>query len=50
MMKLLILPGLWSKGTKCSNDTKKVLIEFAHFNPEDIIGRALKYNLKSDSA
>ena len=37
-------------GTKCSNDTKKVLVEFAHFNPEDIIGRALKYNLKSDAA
>ena len=33
-----------------SNDTKKVLVEFAHFNPEDIIGRALKYNLKSDAA
>ena len=28
----------------------KVLVEFAHFNPEDIIGRALKYNLKSDAA
>ena len=34
----------------CSKETKKVLVECAYFNPEVIIGKAVKYNLKSDAA
>jgi phenylalanyl-tRNA synthetase beta chain len=36
--------------TACTKETKKVLIECAHFNPESIIGKSLKYNLNSDAA
>lgn len=36
--------------TACSNETKKVLVECAYFNPESIIGKSIKYNLKSDAA
>ena len=36
--------------TACSNKTKKVLVECAHFNPESIIGKSVKYNLISDAA
>ena len=36
--------------TACSEKTRKVLIECAYFNPEEIIGKAIKYNLKSDAA
>jgi phenylalanyl-tRNA synthetase beta chain len=38
------------KSSACSNDTRSVLIECAFFNPEDIIGKALKYALTSDAA
>jgi len=34
----------------CDENTKNVLIECAYFKPESIIGRALKYNLKSDAS
>ena len=36
--------------TACSNKTKKVLVECAYFNPESIIGKSIKYNLRSDAA
>ena len=36
--------------TACSNNTKKVLVECAYFNPESIIGKSVKYNLISDAA
>lgn len=36
--------------TSCSNNTKSVLVECAHFNPEIILGKALKYGLNSDAA
>ena len=36
--------------TSCSKDTKKVLVECAYFNPESIIGKAIKHNLNSDAA
>ena len=36
--------------TACSSKTKKVLVECAYFNPEKIIGKTVKYNLKSDAA
>ena len=38
------------KSTACNKSTKKVLIECAYFNPESIIGKALKYNLHSDAS
>ena len=36
--------------TACSKKTKKVLVECAHFNPESIIGKSIKYNLTSDAS
>lgn len=36
--------------TACTANTKKVLVECAYFNPESIIGKAIKYNLVSDAA
>ena len=38
------------KNTSCSTNTKSVIIECAHFNPEEIIGKSVKYNIKSDAA
>ena len=38
------------ESTSCSSNTKKVLVECAYFNPEEIIGKTIKYNLKSDAA
>jgi phenylalanyl-tRNA synthetase beta chain len=39
-----------SKDTACQIDTKSVIIECAHFNPEAIIGKSIKYDIKSDAA
>tara|TARA_B100000989_G_scaffold299042_1_gene292424 strand:+ start:6852 stop:8762 length:1911 start_codon:yes stop_codon:yes gene_type:complete len=36
--------------TSCSSDTKIVLIECAHFNPEEIIGKSQKYDIHSDAS
>jgi len=36
--------------TSCNNKTKNVLIESAYFKPDSIIGKAVKYNLQSDSS
>ena len=36
--------------TSCSSNTKSVIIECAYFNPENIIGKSLKYDIKSDAA
>ncbi len=38
------------ESTGCSISTRKVLVECAYFNPEEIIGKTVKYNLKSDAA
>ncbi len=38
------------ESTACSINTRKVLVECAYFNPEEIIGKTVKYNLKSDAA
>ncbi len=38
------------ESTACSTNTKKVLVECAYFNPEEIIGKTIKYNLKSEAA
>jgi len=37
-------------GTACTEQTKSALIECAYFQPESIIGKALKYNLYSDAS
>ena len=36
--------------SSCSSDTTKVLIEAAHFSPDSIIGKTIKYNINSDAA
>lgn len=38
------------KNTSCTLHTKSVLIECAFFNPEEIIGKSIKYDIKSDAA
>jgi phenylalanyl-tRNA synthetase beta chain len=38
------------KNTSCSTNTKSVIIECAHFNPEEITGKSVKYDIKSDAA
>ena len=38
------------KNTACEKDTRSVIIECAYFNPEVIIGKTIKYNLKSEAA
>ena len=38
------------KSTSCNKDTNNALIECAYFNPESIIGKALKYDLNSDAS
>ena len=49
--EIISLAGVMGgNSTACSTKTKKVLIECAYFNPEDIIGKVVKYNLKSDAA
>ena len=39
-----------SQGTSCSQETKKVLIEFAFFQPDSLMGKSVKYDLNSDAA
>ena len=36
--------------SSCSTKTKSVIVECAHFNPEEIIGKSVKYDIKSDAA
>ena len=36
--------------TCCSDNTNSVLVECAYFNPEKIIGKSLKYDIRSDAA
>ena len=36
--------------TACSPNTTKVLVECAYFQPEEILGKARKYNLSSEAA
>ena len=37
-------------GTCCDKNTKTVIVECAHFNPEAIIGKSVKYDISSDAA
>jgi phenylalanyl-tRNA synthetase beta chain len=39
-----------SKSTACSDKTDTVLVECAYFNPEDVIGKSVTYDIKSDAA
>ena len=49
--EVINLAGLMgSQGTSCSQETKKVLIEFAFFQPDSLMGKAVKYDLNSDAA
>ena len=49
--KVISLAGtMGGASTACSNTTKKVLIECAYFKPEEILGKARKYNLNSEAA
>ena len=36
--------------SSCDKNTSKVLVECAYFNPESIIGKALKYDINSEAA
>ena len=48
--KVINLAGVMGgKNTSCSTNTKSVIIECAHFNPEEIIGKSVKYDIKSDA-
>ncbi len=38
------------ESTSCNKNTKSVIVECAYFNPEVIIGKAIKYNINSDAA
>ena len=49
--EIINLAGIMGgKSTSCSENTRSVLIECASFNPEAIVGKAIKYNIKSDAA
>ena len=49
--EIISLAGIMGgESTCCSSRTRKVLVECAYFNPEAIIGKSIKYNLKSDAA
>ena len=39
-----------SKSTACSVNTKRVLVECAYFKPEAIIGKSIKYDIKSEAS
>ncbi len=38
------------KNTACNENTKKIILECAHFDPEAIIGKSVKYDINSDAA
>ena len=49
--KTISLAGVMGgKSTACSSETRKALIECAYFQPEEIIGKSVKYNLFSEAA
>ena len=39
-----------SQGTSCSHKTKKIIVEFASFQPDSLIGRSVRYDLNSEAA
>ena len=49
--KVINLAGVMGDlSTSCSVNTKSVIVECAHFNSEEIIGKSVKYDIKSDAA
>ena len=49
--KIINLAGLMGgRDTSCSKNTTSVLVECAYFVPDSIIGKSVKYNLKTDAA
>ena len=38
------------KNTQCNDNTTKVLLECAHFRPDEILGKSKRYGLKSDAS
>lgn len=49
--EIISLAGIMGgKSTSCSKKTNLALIECAYFNPESIIGKSLKYGIKSDAS
>lgn len=49
--KVINLAGIMGdKSTSCSSKTRSVIIECAFFNPEYIIGKAVKYDINSEAA
>lgn len=49
--EIISLAGVMGgESSACSEQTTKVLIECAYFHPEKIIGKSIKYNLRSDAA
>ncbi len=49
--EIINLAGIMGgKNTACSKNTKSVVIECAHFDPESIIGKSVKYDLTSEAA
>ena len=38
------------KNTQCNDNTTKVLLECAHFRPDEILGKSNRYGLKSDAS
>ena len=49
--KIVNLAGVvGGQNTACNKDTKEVVIECAHFDPEAIIGKSIKYDLNSEAA
>ena len=49
--KVINLAGIMGgKNTACSEHTKTVLVECAYFKPEAIIGKSVKYDIKSEAS
>ena len=49
--KVINLAGIMGgKSTACSEQTKTVLVECAYFKPEAIIGKSVKYDIKSEAS
>ena len=49
--KVINLAGIMGgKSTSCSAHTKTVLVECAYFKPEAIIGKSIKYDIKSEAS
>ncbi len=49
--KIVNLAGIvGGKNSACDDKTKSVIVECAYFNPEEILGKSIQYNINSDAA